>query len=286
MKLSGCLLGCAAVIIFCILLLLIFLRAGIIKFTTYYDGKYYREKCKNSKYFITPDFIQPETQGYNLDLAKYLMQISYNVEASNCLNLGPIPPPAGFSLQKQLVGKSYDGNSRPFGYIFASIDAVLIAFTGTVFTDEWLVDLEIEQTFPEKLKNVKQGVLCHKGIYDVYASLQNQINVSETKKIYITGHSLGAALATLCAFDIAASKPVLYTFSSPRVFNITGAQLMNSFGLDIQRIFNTEDIFTSLPMPAALGENYEHVGYNIPFTINLDSIPGNHTGAYLKFLDL
>lgn len=289
MKISGCILGFVAFFIFCILLLLVLIRMKILNITSYYDGSYYKKKCDKATYFSLPEFPVVSNAGsYNKDLAKYLMQISYNVEASNCLNLGAVPVPQGFVLQKQLIGTSYDNIERPFGYIFDSPTEKLIVFTGTVFIDEWLEDFNVKQVFPKDFGNVEEGILCHKGFYDIYTSLREQITRDLTKKTYITGHSLGGALSTLCAFDLAGLKPTVYTFGSPRVFNTTGAQIYDYLIPDTQRVFNTEDIFTTVPLPVAFGENYEHVGSKggISFTLNLGSLPLNHTDAYLKFLNI
>ena len=53
---------------------------------------------------------------------------------------------------------------------------------------------------------------------DVLISLQ----LSESAEIYVTGHSLGGAIATICAFDLATRGLNLrgvVTFGSPRLGN-------------------------------------------------------------------
>ena len=71
-------------------------------------------------------------------------------------------------------------------------------------------------------------------------------------KIWITGHSLGAALATLCAGRYGRAQGV-YTFGSPRVGNENFKQHLD---VEIYRIVNNDDIVPRLP---SLGV-YTHVG--------------------------
>lgn len=71
--------------------------------------------------------------------------------------------------------------------------------------------------------------------------------------LFYTGHSLGAALATLAA---ARRRPdALYTFGSPRVGNKLFATSLS--GLPVHRVVDDEDIVATVP-PEALG--YFHVG--------------------------
>lgn len=71
-------------------------------------------------------------------------------------------------------------------------------------------------------------------------------------KIWMTGHSLGAALATLAA-DRFGEVQSVYTFGSPRVGN---RRFMENYSIPSYRFINGDDIVTRVP-PSGL---YAHVG--------------------------
>ncbi|HEY8138863.1 MAG TPA: lipase family protein [Methylocystis sp.] len=70
--------------------------------------------------------------------------------------------------------------------------------------------------------------------------------------IVVTGHSLGAALATLYVLDNALTdrikNPSIYTFASPRVGDATFAGAFDSLGLASWRIANVLDIVPRVPL--------------------------------------
>jgi hypothetical protein len=77
--------------------------------------------------------------------------------------------------------------------------------------------------------------------------------------VTVCGHSLGGALATLLALDLAAntvfSHPVVYTYGSPRTGNPLFASTFNQVVTQSYRVENRLDIVPKLPPPPM----YEHV---------------------------
>jgi triacylglycerol lipase len=82
----------------------------------------------------------------------------------------------------------------------------------------------------------------------VYDKIIDQISRLDVKnlKIICTGHSLGAALATIFASRIDAK--FLYTFGSPRVGNKDFVREMTNDGITHYRFVNNNDIVTKVPL--------------------------------------
>lgn len=87
-------------------------------------------------------------------------------------------------------------------------------------------------------------------------SYLDELSAQRERPVWITGHSLGAALATLAADRYGKSRG-LYTFGSPRVGDI---EFGNRFKPTYYRFVNDDDIVTRVPSEV-LG--YRHVGNRI-----------------------
>ena len=94
-------------------------------------------------------------------------------------------------------------------------------------------------------------------------------NLPGKMPIYFTGHSLGAALATLAAYKALRLKPrpcALYTFGSPRVAGKELASLMDDkLSGQVHRVVNYRDIVPRVPL--SLG-GFQHVGELVYFRRN------------------
>eukprot|EP01134_Creolimax_fragrantissima_P002269 CFRG2269T1 len=85
--------------------------------------------------------------------------------------------------------------------------------------------------------------------------------------VFVTGHSLGAALATLFSHECASVYPWLtqtvYTFGSPRVANRKFAEKYNTLVPYTYRLCNDGDLVTGVPKfrgPEFMNMTYKHVG--------------------------
>jgi triacylglycerol lipase len=155
--------------------------------------------------------------------------------------------------------------------------------------------IDITQDFIYKQTNLvvpfsnNSKIMCHQGFINVYNTFQKQIIDSVNKynpnKIIITGHSLGAGIATVAAYHLGLmNKNVyVYTFASPRVGNIEFANYINKITKCFYRIVNLSDLIPTLPisvMPNMINVKnpfiYMHSGKMIVFDQNWKSIENNH----------
>lgn len=248
-------------------------------------------------------YIPADPRLYEQGVANALYDIAENVSNANCTQALPLPNPPGFTNQQIVSGiDPVSKQSTMFGYIFwnADVSQAVFAFTGTSKISEWEDDLQWRLTSAKKLDGYQCGMKVHTGFYGIYTSVQEQLidwwnsTGLTVTTLFITGHSLGGALATLAAFDFAATAAangttiIHYSFGSPRVGNPAFATAFNANVPNALRVNNTEDIITALP-PAGWIDNqpnytYSHVGQNLPFTIVLDNLVQNHIQAYANNL--
>jgi hypothetical protein len=100
------------------------------------------------------------------------------------------------------------------------------------------------------------GVKVHRGFYNavdvVYDQLKSHIekHLSSKKKLWITGHSLGAGIAPLAAFRLVndgIEVQGIHTFAGPRIANASFARIFAKKLPNMQRWVYDNDIVTKLP---------------------------------------
>lgn len=116
------------------------------------------------------------------------------------------------------------------------------------------------------------GCLVHQGFYNAFAGVEGYIRTEIQKltalfrsaKIYVTGYSLGSALATIAALDIHnlfGHVDQLYTFGEPRVGNENFASYITSSLPERYRVIHYADIVPHVPPQIPVP--YAHFAYEI-----------------------
>ena len=136
---------------------------------------------------------------------------------------------------------------------------------------------------------------CHRGFAVLYQSIQEYLHSLINKyckfdtQILTTGLSLGGALSTLCCLDLQTkyhNQIIHYSYASPRVFNIIGANYFNSKCLYTYRIINISDVIPLMPLPMMDKDDFMHVKGMTAFDTNLKTYYKNHIDAYCKEYNL
>ncbi|MEO8356781.1 MAG: lipase family protein [Chloroflexota bacterium] len=160
----------------------------------------------------------------------------------------------------ELIRTFYSQGTDTQGFLARNSEFAVLAFRGTEVTKRQDVITDIKAS---KI-SVLQGRV-HGGFVNAYKSVAPDIRRSllELKGVplYITGHSLGAALATIATHNLEHTDDypqfrqiiaACYTFGSPRVGNSR-----YDFRAPIYRVVNTTDVVTAIPF---LAMGYMHLG--------------------------
>lgn len=148
---------------------------------------------------------------------------------------------------------------------------VVIAIRGTEGNMEWIHDAEFlqvpcpflagaghtEDGFTAMYESLRTGAAANSST--VVSALAKLPFPRPVSSLTICGHSLGGALATLLALDVAAntafSSPAVYTYGSPRTGDSLFANTYDQVVKNSYRIANRVDIVPTLPPPV----DYQHV---------------------------
>lgn len=157
-------------------------------------------------------------------------------------------------------------------------DTLLIAFRGTDSLRDAITDARFwGATLPDGTRAPK--IKVHTGFLTAYrhpevrGRIRDLVGAVQIRRVRITGHSYGAALALLCAGDLRNLSPGLdvevVVFGCPRVGNRAFECAYEDLVSKTVRVENGNDAVTKLP-PALLG--YRHVGEK--FHVGGPRIPG------------
>ncbi|GLJ43080.1 hypothetical protein SUGI_0894140 [Cryptomeria japonica] len=162
---------------------------------------------------------------------------------------------------------------------------IVVAWRGTETPHEWMQNLKdilvpavlsastksnIQSTFKPDVRIEKGFLTCYTSVDEgsgrsrlsareiVVAEIKRLLNIfKDDVSITFTGHSLGAALATISAYDIKQmvmnenyirSIPVtVFAFASPRVGNLSFAQHVDEIGVKVLRLVNKKDLVPKVP---------------------------------------
>ncbi len=143
-------------------------------------------------------------------------------------------------------------------YIFANDDDAIVVCRGTEPHDwnDVRADLQLRTVVSETAGRVHRGF--KREVDDLWPRLEQSL-VSNTRTLWFAGHSLGGAMAAICAgrcviSHIRSNPRALFTYGSPRIGN---RRYVNYVQLEAIRWVNNNDIVTRLP-PSWLG--YRHKG--------------------------
>ena len=143
-----------------------------------------------------------------------------------------------------IIGFEYivDNDTDTFAMAFITDGEIIIAVRGSESRKDWLNDFKI-------IKTMFFGVKAHRGFAMCAGSILSKVGAIlkefPEKKIILTGHSLGGAIATLIAVSLRPKKVELITFGQPRVS--TGHEINLALYGEYVRVQNGSDVVARSP---------------------------------------
>jgi triacylglycerol lipase len=220
----------------------------------------------------------------------------------------PLFSRAGFTHAQPLA----DPGQQLQCYVLERPEAIVIAFRGTVIPGKTL------SSVPEALKNwatnfgIGQDDMPHrptekvhrgflKGAIALLAQIQphlTQLLGKPTKPVWLTGHSLGGALATVTGALLTQAQPMgkalqpqgIYVFGCPRIGNTSFAK---NYPAPLWRFANQTDLVPRVPLHTAGSllaalpwvDDYAHAGQSVYVDTTLNAQIGTEPPG-LDFPDL
>jgi len=163
--------------------------------------------------------------------------------------------------------KIEDKSKSTYGYVGyqSSLSAVFVTFRGSEDINNWVTNLDVVTTsYPSC-----SGCEVHKGFNDaekaVFSGILSAVKSLKSSypsaSVVVTGHSLGAALATLTALDLLNSGVTgvkVFNYGSPRVGNTKFADWAST-KLSFTRSTHYKDMVVHCPMH----ERFTHLSTEI-----------------------
>jgi predicted lipase len=204
--------------------------------------------------------------------------------------------PHGYALESSIYAV-YEKDNMPLGFIASKLQDIYIVWRGTQDIEEWIEDAKFDQIKSSFLKNNEKVAMGFDQMYvtgdakvdspqKTVMNYLSKLSANTYKNLWITGHSLGGALATLNIYDIVTNTihtdASLYSFAAPRVGDANFATTFdNAVGVS-WRVVNSNDEVPNLPPehcpPILHTFHYEHVNRCFPITFgNSWNLAKNHS---------
>lgn len=180
---------------------------------------------------------------------------------------------------------------KPFGFALVSRkgDHYILAFRGTQDLTDWFTDADAVQVhLSPRIKGETagfDGARAHQGFQLLALSLSREVRLAvlgfdAEAPVYVTGHSLGGAVASLTALMLRSRfklKDVrLYSYAAPRVGDPAFVKAYDSLVPASYRVVNLADVVPLVPPHVLERWRYADLGREWAFLNQSGDILGNH----------
>jgi triacylglycerol lipase len=198
--------------------------------------------------------------------------------------------------------EAFESDGPLFGVMYSAEGMLILACRGTTTAREVALDLDAHQV--AWAEDVTKELKVHEGFSQLamyyWDRVEQMVRDHPTKTVFVSGHSLGAAVPTLLVHLLALQFPdrkfVGYVFGCPRVGNPAFHDHFQSLSnVYFWRVKNDADLIQDMPMMVtpSFGDDphgpnlyYQHAGEEWSFHRNLGSWQKNHAmPCYMAQLD-
>jgi len=203
-----------------------------------------------------PEVITAATLKENLDAflnADAYPNWSIATELVQCSSDAYLEP---FDIESVLKQRGYQdvktiNTGSLVGYVAFLDDTAVVMFRGTNPSEiqDWFANLDTRS------RKTEHGTV-HAGFWSAYDSLHDQLTkvlkAKKAKRIWITGHSLGGAMAAICSYRLSTIENLeiagLMTFGQPKVGSKSFCDHMNNqLNSRVVYFVNEKDVVTRIP---------------------------------------
>ena len=154
---------------------------------------------------------------------------------------------------------------------------IVVSFRGSKDLTNFIKDLDFFKTAAYPKCN---GCKVHGGFYECWTALQDPVinevlrlrELQPRANVFVTGHSLGAALAVLAASELHYSHGLtingVYTFGEPRVGNAAFRDFYNQGTAVSWRVTHHRDLVPHLPVE---GMGFRHIATEVWYNSSTDA---------------
>lgn len=191
------------------------------------------------------------------------------------------------------ISCGYDARFPPYVELVSKISSTgyllrlrpniyIMVFRGTLDGEDIIADIDIAQVPFVGTSTEQKNILVHRGFYGIWNSMRDRIRAVLTSfgpddVIYITGHSLGAALAAYTAVELSSEINVIcYLYGVPRCGN---EEFIKYIDTHVSHCWNIANRCDTIPfMPPTACNNYVYADFtNVLFLeIETGSFIDNH----------
>ena len=265
----------------------------------YFPGDVIRNPCSRAENIVKKSRCADKLSRYDTGLSMKMLLLSavaYDpVHPQQCLDNAL--PSDKFKLQRVVTKNCGSNGHNCAGYVAVShsMKTVVVAFRGSENDDQATqIGFETLVTPKTRFLNGQVQTYWKRGFDLLWPSMKTDVNTlvsqNPSYQIWVTGHSLGGAMASLAStwlayYNIAPRKNIiLYTFGMPRVGNYRYALQHDQLVNNSWRVVNSNDLVPHLPTVVSLSifNGPYHHGVEVFYSQEATSVYSPHKECHGK----